>query len=199
MDEFSSFTSIPTYVHTYSYLRLSEPSNRQQYPEMQPLAPYLRAAQSSEEGLRQLNEFFWKGIPFNKPHGVTIRHVSEERVTLSLPYEEPNFNHVETLHACALATLAEFATGLMLLVHFDPSEYRVLLQSMEIAYRFPGRRDAVADFVVDLAWLRNEIVPQVERGEGASIPLEVAVDDTGGHQLCSATLHWYVRRASRAK
>ncbi len=54
-------------------------------------------------------------IPFNRPHKISITKLSDHNIETFLPYRKRNFNHLRGLHACALATLAEFTGGFLLL------------------------------------------------------------------------------------
>jgi hypothetical protein len=63
-----------------------------------------------------LSWVFRRVIPFNAPHGIRIASVTNgpdsTAVEVLLPWRRRNRNHIDTVHACALATAAEFATGL---------------------------------------------------------------------------------------
>ena len=63
-----------------------------------------------------LSWLFRRVIPFNAPHGLRIAAVATgpdgTAVAVVLPWRRRNRNHIGTVHACALATAAEFATGL---------------------------------------------------------------------------------------
>ena len=80
-------------------------------------------AQNSSFYLRVLNWSLWRIIPFNKPHGIKIQKIESDGIVTTLPYKRKNLNHIKGLHACGMATLAEFTTGLMLLKKLDTSKY----------------------------------------------------------------------------
>lgn len=43
-------------------------------------------------------------------------------------------NHVRGIHVCAIATIAEFSTGFLLLTRLDDAKYRLIMSNMELEY-----------------------------------------------------------------
>ncbi|MCS6975292.1 MAG: DUF4442 domain-containing protein, partial [Cyclobacteriaceae bacterium] len=98
--------------------------------------------------LRARQSSFWRAIlnlllnrliPFNRPHGFTIEKLGDNFLQIRLPYRRSNFNHIKGLHACALATLAEFTTGFMLVQKLDARKYRLIMKKLEMMYHFQGK------------------------------------------------------------
>ena len=73
-------------------------------------------------------------IPFNRPHRLTVQSLSDERCEVALPFRRRNLNHVGTMHACALATAAEYASGLCVLSAFGVGHVRLVMANMQISY-----------------------------------------------------------------
>lgn len=74
----------------------------------------IKNAESSRFSLWKLNQILWRGIPFNKPHKFKIIEISEGHAKISIPFKRSNLNHIKTLHACSMATCAEYASGLVI-------------------------------------------------------------------------------------
>ncbi len=77
--------------------------------------------------------FMWM-IPFNKPHRFQIVRLQPGTAAVSAALTRANRNHIGTMHACALATIGEFAAGLALLGAFSPTEYRLIMSRLEVDY-----------------------------------------------------------------
>ena len=76
---------------------------------------YIEGAKKSRFGLFKLNFGLGFIIPFNKPHGIKVTAITDNSVSTIIPYRRKNMNHIRGVHACGMATCAEFASGLLLL------------------------------------------------------------------------------------
>ena len=77
---------------------------------------YVNAAKNSKFGLFKLNLGLGYVIPFNRPHKIKILEIKDDSVKTIIPYRRKNFNHIKGLHACGMATAAEFSSGFMLIL-----------------------------------------------------------------------------------
>jgi acyl-coenzyme A thioesterase PaaI-like protein len=66
---------------------------------------------STKLNLMALDKVLTLGIPFNAPHGFTIKEISSDQVRVSLPNRKLNHNHIGGIHACAMATVGEYCAG----------------------------------------------------------------------------------------
>ena len=165
---------------------------------MEQVQEWLRKSQESNSAKRIANFLFWRLIPFNRPHGITIDSVQAEGASVRLPYRKRNCNHIEGLHACALATAAEFAAGLSLLTRVDANAYRLIMRRLEVDYVAQGRKTAIAQ-----ASLTPEVVQALENqlptaGE-VDVAMEVSVKDISGKELCKATVYWQLKDWNKVK
>ena len=64
--------------------------------------------------LRLMNEV----IPFNSPHGISVVELGPEKYKVYLPRKRKNKNHLGTMLACAIATAAEYVSGLNIVQAF---------------------------------------------------------------------------------
>jgi hypothetical protein len=138
-------------------------------------------------------------IPFNRGHGITVTSLSQYSVTMKLPYKKRNLNHIKGLHACALATTSEYATGLMLVSNLGFSDYRIIMQRFEMAYHYQGKMDAVATFSISREWLEQSIIKPLDTVESVVVPCEIKTFDGSGNHLSTGQVYWQVKKWSSVK
>jgi acyl-coenzyme A thioesterase PaaI-like protein len=140
-----------------------------------------------------LNRGLRRMIPFNKPHGFRIVEIGKYKVRIMLPYRNVNLNHIRGLHACALATVSEYATGFVILSNLDPRKYRLILQRLEVDYYYQAKTDAYADYEISEAWLREVVVEPLQSLDAVMVPARVKVMDVKGNHLTSAVVTWQIK------
>ena len=99
---------------------------------MKKLAKLFIQAKQSSWGLWKLNFALKYGIPFNRPHGIKIKLLSDNKVQTYIPNWRINHNHIRGIHACGLATVAEFCSGLLLLSRVNPVKYRLIMKELKM-------------------------------------------------------------------
>jgi acyl-coenzyme A thioesterase PaaI-like protein len=133
-------------------------------------------------------------IPFNKPHGFRIVKIGEYEVKILIPYKRKNLNHIRGLHACALATVSEYATGLLLISNLGFDTYRMIMQRLEVDYHYQGKSDAVVEFHFSPEWLRGSIIEPLQTQESVVVPCEVKIHDKQGKHLTTAKIYWQIKK-----
>lgn len=108
----------------------------------------IQKAETSKKYLWLLNRLLNFAVPFNKPHCFKVIKISSEQVQTFAPYKKKNFNHVRGIHACAIATVGELAAGLLLMYHFKPTDYRVIMSHIEIDYHYQAKKNIVANAAI---------------------------------------------------
>ena len=146
-----------------------------------------------------LNRGLNYSIPFNSPHGFQVLSISKHELRVKLPYRRSNFNHIRGLHACALATVSEFSTGLLLIKRLDPSKYRLIMQRLEMDYHYQGKMDATATFSISDDWLDMEILKPLEMKESIVVICEVKIHDEAGNHLTTGKVHWQIKDWKRVR
>lgn len=162
-------------------------------------AKILEKAKHSAFWLWVLNRVHPRLVPFNIPHKFEIVELSDDRLKAKIPYRRSNFNHIRGLHACALATLSEFATGFLLLTKLDAAKYRIIMQRMEMDYHYQGKMDAFAEFTLTEEWYKRSIVEPLEQSDAIVTPCVVKVLDAKGNHLTTGTVYWQVKNWSKVK
>jgi hypothetical protein len=159
----------------------------------------LKKAYTSQAYLFILNWVLSRMIPFNRPHGFKIVAISQYRLKTFIPYKKLNFNHIRGLHACGLATLSEFTTGLLLLSNLGFDKYRIIMQRLEMDYHFQGKREAFAEFTISEDWLQTEIIRPLQTQEAIVVPCIVKITDAAGNHLTTGKVFWQLKDWSKVK
>jgi hypothetical protein len=159
----------------------------------------LARARHSAFFLGLLNWQLFRLIPFNKPHGIKLSKIETWSITASLPYRKSNFNHISGLHACALATLTEFTSGLMLTLKLDAKKYRLILQRLEMDYHYQGKMEAYATFAISEEWIDDHVMTPLESADAVVVPCTVLIFDQQGNKLTTGTVYWQIKLWSKVR
>jgi len=138
-------------------------------------------------------------IPFNRPHKISISKLSDHNIETFLPYRKRNFNHLRGLHACALATLAEFTGGFMLLTRLGNVKYRIIMKKLEMEYFYQGKKAAIGRFSIEESWLQNTVIKALETEDKVLVNCEVIIEDTDGNHLCTGNSLWQIKKWEKVK
>lgn len=148
---------------------------------------------------QKLNVMLWMGIPFNFPHRIRIHRVEPDAVTTRIDLRRKNKNHIGGIHACGLATAAEFCSGLALLRVIDPRKYRLIMQKMTVEYHYQAKADAFARFSFPEKRAKSEVLEPLEASDAVLITCEVPVHDASDNHLCTAFTTWQIKPWSKVR
>jgi acyl-coenzyme A thioesterase PaaI-like protein len=152
----------------------------------------VKRAYKSSFWLEILNYGLWFKIPFNKPHRLRVITLSENSITVKIPYIRKNLNHLNGIHACALATASEYACGFLLISRLSADKYRLIMRSMHVDYTKQGKSDLFVQF--NIAEERIEIIKNKLQSEPQCLEiLEVEVRDTQQNLISVAKLEWQLK------
>lgn len=156
------------------------------------LKEIVEKAYNSKFWLEILNYGLWFKIPFNKPHILRIVSLSENSITVKIPYIRKNLNHLRGIHACALATASEYACGFLLISRLSPDKYRLIMRSMHVDFIKQGKSELFVNF--NLTENRIEEIKQklMETSQCLEI-LEVEVRDAQQNLISVAKLEWQLK------
>lgn len=139
-----------------------------------------------------LEKFFNLAISFNTPHGFKFKKISDTEVRVLLPHKFLNLNHLNGLHACALATVGEYAAGLLVAKNFGIGKYRLIMGKMEVEYFYQGRFD-----VIGSAKLSKEEIEkykaELEENGIINIPMLTKIEDEKLNHIADVTTHWQLK------
>jgi acyl-coenzyme A thioesterase PaaI-like protein len=145
-----------------------------------------------------LNQGLYSTIPFNKPHKFKVVEIGANHVRILLPYRRSNLNHIRGIHACALATVSEFSTGLLLIKRLG-RKYRLIMQRLEMDYHYQGKMDATATVTMDDAWLNESIFKPLQQAEAVVVECVVKIIDKENNQLTTGKVYWQIKDWQKVK
>ncbi len=143
-------------------------------------------AQRSKWGMFIFNRALSHKIAFNRPHKIRVLEIEKGKVRAKLPLIRVNTNHLGGLHACALATVAEFTSGLALLTLYEPEKYRLIMKKLESSYAYQGRTDVVAS--ISLQKKNEEHIQEAFLEE-----CEVKITDKNGELISTTNITWHIK------
>lgn len=131
-------------------------------------------------------------VPFNRPHRLKILQLGEGSCTVELPKRRRNLNHLGTMHACAMATAAEYASGLCLLSTFGMEDVRLIMSHMDVAYTRRAQSSCTAQ--AHCSEENQEALRKLLKKEGrAPLKLTSVVCDAEGHEVARAEIEWHLK------
>jgi acyl-coenzyme A thioesterase PaaI-like protein len=146
-----------------------------------------------------LNQALYRMVPFNSPHKFRVVEMGDHYLKALIPYRKSNFNHIRGLHACALATLSEFATGFLLLSRLDVKKYRLIMQRIEMEYHYQGKMDAFAEFRTSGEWFQQQIIVPLKTLESVVVPCEIKIHDIKGNHITTGKVFWQIKDWAKVK
>lgn len=153
----------------------------------------LQKARTSPLRRRLLNLLLGRVIPFNRPHRFAIERIEADQIVTRAPYRRRNHNHIRGIHACAIATIAEFSSGLILLAKLDPVRYRLIMSKLEVDYLYQAKEKIIATTTLDEQRLQDEILQPLQNSESVSITQQTLVSDQQGNLVARARITWQVK------
>lgn len=159
---------------------------------------FVKAFESSR-GLKKLNLALAIGIPFNRPHKLKITHLKPGEAKVHAPFIRKNMNHIKGMHACCLATLAEFTSGLVMLGSVQSDKYRLIMESIEVKYFFQGKSGCTASYELDSDTLKSQIIEPLTSGQIVFYKCEVPVHDADGNHVCTGFINWQIKSWDKVK
>ncbi len=163
------------------------------------ISKFIERARHSAFYLWLLNQGLHRMIPFNKPHDFRLVEIGDHHVKILIPYKRKNFNHIRGLHACALATTSEYATGFLLISKLGFDTYRIIMQRLEMDYHYQGKMDAIAEFAITPEWLERRISEPLKVQESVVVQCEIKIHDKQGKHLTTGLIHWQIKKWSSVK
>lgn len=161
-------------------------------------AKLLEKAEQSSLALMLLNIGLKRMIPFNSPHRFKIAEVTSDSISITAPYIRRNKNHVNGIHACALATLCEYSCGLALARTFDPKTYRVILKELKVNYQYQAKEKVTATYSLPESTILA-IKKTLNTEDAALCTLIVTVKDRQDNIICIGEVTWQVKPWSKTK
>ncbi len=156
-------------------------------------------AKGSRLWLWLLNVLLCRIIPFNCPHGFKILELGDEFLRTTAPYRRKNHNHLRGIHACAIATIAEFSGGFLLLSRLDPQKYRLIMSRIEVDYVFQAKEAIVSESRLEAERMKAEILDPLKEQESVTFRIGSRVADISGNLVAQAFTTWQVKRWDKVR
>ncbi len=141
-----------------------------------------------------LNRVLSRAIPFNAPHHFKVISITPEFTEIALPYRRSNMNHVNGIHACALATLCEFTVGMTLVSKISELKYRIILKNIRMEYHYQAKMNVTAKFSLPEALLQSKIIEPLETADAIFHEFEIPVYDSANNHICTGFVNWQVKK-----
>ncbi len=138
------------------------------------------------EGIRAtlLSAAFGKVVPMVGTAGVRYDVVSPEQVVCTIKNRRNMQNHIGSLHAVAMALLAETATGFVVGVNL-PDDKMPLIKSLKMDYKKLAKGDMKA--VATLTDAQRQQIINEPKGE---VLVSVVITDASGNSPVEAEMLW---------
>lgn len=132
-------------------------------------------------------------LPFNRLIG--LARSDKDGALLALPADDRYTNHLGTVHASALLSLAEASSGEFMLREFSSLGFDVLpvVRRLEAKFRKPAMSAVYASVTADQE-KRGEFIATLATRGRALFEVQVDIHDASGTHAFSATVEWFVAK-----
>ena len=131
-----------------------------------------------------ITKLFGKFVPFLDTAGLRFEEVGRERMVVSIRNRKKVQNHINGLHAAAMALLAETATGFVVGMNV-PDDKLMLLKSMKVEYLKRAQGDMRA-----VATLDQQQVGRMLNEDKGDVLVNVVVTDESGESPIRCEMVW---------
>ena len=160
---------------------------------MKELNALVQKARHSGFYLWLLNRVLLRTVPFNKPHRLKVLQVHDGGLTIGAVNKRFNQNHIKGIHACLLATLCEYASGLSLLLHLSPKEYRIILKNIHMTYHYQAKKNVQVVFQLTKEEVQANFAIPLQTQEAIFHEFKVEVYDTDANHICTGLINWQIK------
>lgn len=123
-------------------------------------------------------------IPFAGTAGCRVERLTNHECVVVLKNRKKVGNHIGTIHAAAMALVAESATGFVTAMNVPDSRV-VVIRSMELTYLKRTKGDLTAT-----ATLSDDDIQRIVTEEKGDITVPVKMTDEEGNETVTANMIW---------
>lgn len=131
-----------------------------------------------------ISKIFGRVVPYVGTSSLRYEELTQERVVVSIRNRRPIQNHINGVHAAAMALLAETATGFAVGMNL-PDDKLPLIKTLKVDYLKRTKGDMRA--VATLAPEQIELLRNTPKGE---ITVQVLVSDESGEEPIRCEMIW---------
>ena len=150
------------------------------------LTKLVKATSRLPQGMRTalLSKTFGRVVPMVGSAKIRYQEISASKVVVSMANHKVMQNHIGQIHACAMALLAETATGFVTAMNV-PDSAVVLIKSLKVDFKRPtkGAMTAVATLTPE----QQQLMQSSEKGETL---VQVIVTDESGKAPIQCEMLW---------
>lgn len=147
---------------------------------------------SSEQFLAKMAASAETAFPFIERSGIKVLNLDKGKCHLRMPLEA-NRNHIGTMYAGALFTLAEFPGGVIYLTMFDMSKMYPVLKGLDINFYRPATTDI--DIKVTLSTAEAEHISATTLTNGkCDFNWQVELTNASGDVVAVADCRYQMRK-----
>ena len=133
-------------------------------------------------------------LPFN--NFVGIIDADEDEFLLALPESDNYFNHLKTVHASALFSLAEASSGKFLLIEFADLKFQIIPLLRKASVKYSKSVNGVIKSKGALVGKSKEtIVDELTNKSRTLIDVEVTLFSESGEKVMTSVFQWFVSKA----
>jgi len=142
---------------------------------------------------KDLVSYLEKAIKIIEKMGMRILDFQKQSVKIMLP-KEPNVNHIGTVYAGSLFSLADFAGGVLFYSAFDLRKYYPLLKEVTITFKRPATTDITVE--TSMTPEQAEGIKKIADETGkADWALDLELKDEQGNICCIVHGNFQMRRS----
>lgn len=132
-------------------------------------------------------------LPFNKYIG--LKDSEQDGFLLTLPKSRNYFNHLKTLHAGVLFTLAEASSGKFLLNEFADIEFPIIPMLRKTTVKYTKAvKGRVKSKGILIGKTKEEIIRELLRKSRTLIDVQVKVYSEDDEEVMSSVFQWFVTK-----
>lgn len=146
----------------------------------------------SDDLLTNLKPLVEGSIPFVERMGLRLDHAEPGRVRMTAPLDL-NVNHIGTMYAGALFTLAEVPGGALFLATFDAATYYPIVKGMDIRFLALAKTDISVEVTMSEEEVARLQAEADEHGK-ANYSWTCELTDSDGNVVARSTNDYQMRR-----
>lgn len=156
-------------------------------------------AETSGVWLFVLNRLLGRVIPFNRPHSFSLVEIGSDHIVVTAPYKRRNLNHIKGIHACAIATVAEFSAGFLLLTKLELHRYRLIMAKIEVEYNYQAKQRIFSKCTALPEQIESSIIEPLQHQDQVTVDMVSEISDADGNDIARAVTTWQIKRWDRVR
>jgi len=157
------------------------------------LSRLYQQAQESKYHRFLLEQGLSRFVPFNRSHRFKVAAIEKYKLHIVAPYRRSNLNHLKGVHACAMATIAEISSGLLLIGNLDPKRFRIILQNLNLEYHYQAKSATTARFEIDENWMNKKVMQGLSNSDKVFVDCNIELYDSEENKVATAIARWQIK------